>query len=191
MLGFCCCHVFSTDSLEAGSGYLVFPLMATSLLGVLFPFSAWAQSLGSWHGCGRGLQSRRTINSAARQSLVETAGGTLYSWVSESQRCSSPSAHLLSSFLAFQGPRDLDVHMRPELSFLQNLIWALWWGESPILTIQIISTRASAAAWLTIDRQVEAGVVCARKVDTLSCCHPRLHFVTYHSVFCSFFLFFS
>lgn len=44
---------------------------------------------------------------------------------SQSPKGVASSAHLFSSFLAFQGPRDLDVHMRPELCFLQNLIWTL------------------------------------------------------------------
>lgn len=78
------------------------PLVATSLLGVLFPFFAWWQSLGNWHGFGRGRQSRQ----AARQSPVEAAGGTLCSPVSEPQRCSILCS-LVQFLLSFPGAKRL------------------------------------------------------------------------------------
>lgn len=66
-------------------------------------------------------QSRQVGSLLLRQQEELSAPG--------SPRCSpkgvAPSAHLVSSSLAFQGPRDLSVRPWPELCFFQNLIPAL------------------------------------------------------------------
>lgn len=108
---------------------------------------------------------------------------------SHSPKGVAPSANLFSSSVAFQGPGRLEsVYVARVVLPLESHPGSLNRRKphlnSPAYVLQALACLlASAAAWLRFGGWVRAGAVCGEKVDTLSCCCPRIHFFTPHSVF--------